>query len=54
MTSQFARLNVTLKGTLLDGPTLQGLHGSDVIPELSLGSPVGNWLLLSRSNTPFQ
>ena len=54
MTSQFARLNVTLKDILLDGPKLQGLHGSNAIAELGQGSPVGNRLLFSRSNTPFQ
>ena len=42
MTSQFTRLNVTLKDILLNGPKLQGLHGSNAIAELGRSSPVGN------------
>lgn len=55
MASQFAGLNVTLTDTLLDGPTLQGLLGSNAIPELDQGrSTAGNRMLLSRSNVAFQ
>jgi hypothetical protein len=54
ISSQFAWLNVTLKENLLDGPILQGLLGSNTIPELGRDSPVGNRLLLSHSSTAFQ